>query len=73
MSKRVIYIIAGVAAAILVVKAWALNAPRYWIITAIAFTLWAVVIGLDIARKRARAKPPKDGPEADYHDPGPPA
>jgi hypothetical protein len=33
--------------------------------------LMAVLIGWMILDRQADAKPPKDGPEADYHDPRP--
>ena len=43
---------------------------RTWLlITTINGTLAAVGIGRLIADRRARRKPPPDGPEADYHDP----
>jgi len=70
MSKRTIYIIAGIGCAILAVKTWTLapEHPEYWVVTIALFALWAVVLGLAIAKSRSRANPPKDGPEADYHD-----
>lgn len=51
MSKRTIYTIAVVFCVILAIKMWAWNpsAPVYWVLTAIIFTMYAVIFGVAIA------------------------